>query len=65
MHIWGGAGIGTEGCTAMPESQIKTILAWLDPKANPLLVQMPLREYQQTAQYLHLPTPPAELPVYR
>ena len=57
--------MGTEGCTAMPESQIKTILAWLDPQAHPLLVQMPLRQYQQTAQYLRLPAPPAELPVRR
>jgi L,D-peptidoglycan transpeptidase YkuD (ErfK/YbiS/YcfS/YnhG family) len=65
MHIWGGAGMGTEGCTAMPESQIKTILAWLDPQTNPLLVQMPLGQYQQTARYLHLPAPPAELPVHR
>ena len=65
VHIWGGAGSGTEGCTAMPESHIKAILAWLRPQANPLLVQMPLRQYQQTARYLHLPAPPAEVPVHR
>jgi hypothetical protein len=64
MHIWGGAGMGTEGCTAMPESQIKTILAWLNPQTNPLLVQMPVQQYQQTARCLHLPAP-AELPVHR
>jgi L,D-peptidoglycan transpeptidase YkuD (ErfK/YbiS/YcfS/YnhG family) len=65
MHIWGGAGMGTEGCTAMPESQIEAVLAWLRPHANPLLVQMPLREYQQTARYLHLPAPPTALAVDR
>jgi D-alanyl-D-alanine dipeptidase len=65
MHIWGGPGIGTEGCTAMPESQIKAILAWLEPHASPLLVQMPLQQYQQAARNLHLPTPPAALSAHR
>jgi D-alanyl-D-alanine dipeptidase len=60
MHIWGGAGRGTVGCTAMPEPQVKSILAWLDPQAHPLLVQMPLRQYRQAEKSLHLPTlPPA------
>ena len=60
MHIWSGAGHGTAGCTAMPEPQVKSILAWLDPQANPLLVQMPLHQYRQAEKSLHLPTlPPA------
>ncbi len=29
----------TAGCTVMSESKIKMILRWLNPKANPLLVQ--------------------------
>ncbi|MFK5977236.1 MAG: hypothetical protein QM493_12110 [Sulfurovum sp.] len=29
----------TAGCTAMSESKIKMIMRWLNPKANPLLVQ--------------------------
>jgi D-alanyl-D-alanine dipeptidase len=41
MHIWRGAGIGTEGCTAMPEDKMKMILDWLNPYATPLLVQLP------------------------
>jgi L,D-peptidoglycan transpeptidase YkuD (ErfK/YbiS/YcfS/YnhG family) len=59
MHIWSGPGRGTAGCTAMPEEQIKSILAWLDPAAKPLLVQMPLAQYRQTEKLLHLPSPPS------
>jgi L,D-peptidoglycan transpeptidase YkuD (ErfK/YbiS/YcfS/YnhG family) len=59
MHIWGGAGHGTEGCTAMPEAQVQSILAWLNPQAKPLLVQMPLRQYRNVEKSLHLPTLPS------
>ncbi len=31
--------VPTAGCTAMNEDEIKAILLWLNPKANPLLVQ--------------------------
>ena len=61
MHLWGGAGHGTAGCTAMPEPQVKSILAWLDPQAHPLLVQMPLRQYRQAEKSLHLPTLPSAM----
>jgi D-alanyl-D-alanine dipeptidase len=57
MHIWGGPGRGTEGCTAMPEPQIISILGWLKPSANPLLVQMPVQQYQRLAKALDLPAP--------
>lgn len=58
MHIWSGPGIGTVGCTAMPEPQIKQILGWLNPAANPLLVQMPLQSYRQLEKLYRLPLPP-------
>lgn len=60
MHIWDGPGVGTVGCTAMPEPQIKQILGWLDPSARPLLVQMPIRQYRQIEKPLHLPPPPSD-----
>ena len=41
MHIWRGPGMGTEGCTAMPEEKMKMLLEWLNPDANPVLVQLP------------------------
>ncbi len=59
MHIWAGPGIPTVGCTAMPEPQIKTILAWLNPADHPLVVQMPEAQYRQIQNPLHLPPPPA------
>jgi D-alanyl-D-alanine dipeptidase len=58
MHIWAGPGIPTVGCTAMPEQEIKIILAWLNPADHPLLVQMPEAQYRQMQKSLHLPPPP-------
>jgi L,D-peptidoglycan transpeptidase YkuD (ErfK/YbiS/YcfS/YnhG family) len=58
MHIWAGPGIGTTGCTAMPEPQVKQILGWLNPAAYPLLVQMPLQSYRQLEKQYRLPPPP-------
>lgn len=55
VHIWDGPGHGTEGCTAMPEAQVTAMLAWLDPAAHPLLVQMPVRQYLELRRSLHLP----------
>ncbi|HEV2215571.1 MAG TPA: hypothetical protein VGR64_09810, partial [Terracidiphilus sp.] len=55
MHIWDGKGVGTEGCTAMAEPQIKAILAWLRPAADALVVQMPSTQYRQLEKQLHLP----------
>jgi D-alanyl-D-alanine dipeptidase len=46
LHIWDGAGQGTSGCTAMAQPWIETVLHWLDPASQPLLVQMPLPEYR-------------------
>jgi D-alanyl-D-alanine dipeptidase len=56
LHIWAGAGIGTEGCTAMAEPHIEALLAWLNPVAHPVLVQLPLPQYRQAEKALHLPS---------
>jgi D-alanyl-D-alanine dipeptidase len=45
LHIWEGAHKGTTGCTAMEETDLKRLMAWLDPKAKPMLVQFPEDEY--------------------
>lgn len=58
LHIWRGPGIGTVGCTAMPQAQLETLLAWLDPKREPLLVQLPASEYQSLRKSWKLPGPP-------
>jgi L,D-peptidoglycan transpeptidase YkuD (ErfK/YbiS/YcfS/YnhG family) len=55
MHIWGGAGVGTAGCTAMPQEQLEPILAWLDPAKNPILVQAPIAQFEKLRTPWHLP----------
>jgi len=55
MHIWRGAGQGTVGCTAMPQEKLEAVLAWLDSKKNPLLVQLPAAEYKKFKKRWKLP----------
>jgi L,D-peptidoglycan transpeptidase YkuD (ErfK/YbiS/YcfS/YnhG family) len=55
MHIWEGPHKGTTGCTAMDEVDLKRVIAWLDPKARPLLVQFPQAEYSQLQKSWQLP----------
>jgi D-alanyl-D-alanine dipeptidase len=58
MHIWAGPAIGTAGCTAMAQDQLEPILKWLDPANSPILVQLPLAQYQKLKKPWHLPNPP-------
>lgn len=43
LHIRGRG--PTAGCTAMRETQLLRLLAWLDPARHPLLVQLPAPEW--------------------
>jgi D-alanyl-D-alanine dipeptidase len=45
LHVWGGPGVATSGCTAMEEADLRALLAWLDPRARPVLVQLPREAY--------------------
>lgn len=45
LHVWAGPGVATSGCTAMPEGHLRDILAWLDPHARPVLVQLPAADF--------------------
>jgi L,D-peptidoglycan transpeptidase YkuD (ErfK/YbiS/YcfS/YnhG family) len=45
LHVWAGPGRATAGCTAMAEDDIREVLAWLDPRARPVLVQLPRDAY--------------------
>lgn len=45
LHVWGGPGVSTSGCTAMAEDDLRAVLAWLDPRARPVLVQLPRDVY--------------------
>ncbi len=55
LHIWRGSGQGTVGCTAMPQAELEKILGWLNPKRNPLLVQLPAAQYEALRTLLKLP----------
>jgi D-alanyl-D-alanine dipeptidase len=55
MHIWRGPGQPTVGCTSMPQAQLESVLAWLDPARQPVLVQLPTAEYTQLKKKWHLP----------
>lgn len=55
LHIWRSSTRGTAGCTAMPQSQLETLLTWLDPKRKPLLVQLPAPGYARLTHRWGLP----------
>jgi D-alanyl-D-alanine dipeptidase len=55
MHIWKGPDHPTSGCTAMSEGAIESLLGWLDPRSNPVLVQLPEDEYRQKQRNWMLP----------
>ena len=40
LHIWQGESIPTSGCTAMAEDDLRKVLTWLKPSAQPHLVQL-------------------------
>ncbi|HEY6304953.1 MAG TPA: L,D-transpeptidase family protein [Candidatus Angelobacter sp.] len=58
MHIWRGPGQGTVGCTAMPQEQLESVLGWLDPARQPLLVQLPEPQYAKVRKKWGLPALP-------
>lgn len=55
MHLWRTPGEATAGCTAMSDSAMLTLLAWLDPQRSPVLVLLPEAEYTRLRDAWHLP----------
>jgi len=55
LHLWRGAGKGTAGCTAMPPEHLESTLRWLDPAAEPVLVQLPEPVYRELREAWNLP----------
>ena len=55
MHIWKNSSTATTGCTAMAERDLVQLLRWLAPKAQPILVQMPGRDYAILQSSYELP----------
>ena len=55
LHVWRGETSPTVGCTAMAQKDLKKVLLWLDPKAQPLLIQLPKTTYQTLQTSWELP----------
>jgi zinc D-Ala-D-Ala dipeptidase len=55
LHVWGGPGVATSGCTAMAEGDLRALLAWLDPRARPVLVQLPAEAHAALREPWRLP----------
>ncbi len=45
MHIWQAPTLATAGCTAMSETSMTELLAWLDAAKQPLYIALPRSEY--------------------
>ena len=57
LHLRSGPGAVTAGCTAFDAPALERLLAWLDPAARPVLVQLPESEYRGRAAAWGLPEP--------
>ena len=48
FHIWRGGGAKpTSGCTTLPETQLRTLIARIDPAREPLYVLLPKPDYDR------------------
>jgi zinc D-Ala-D-Ala dipeptidase len=56
FHIWGGPRSTTVGCTAMDAGELEELVAWLDPRARPVAIQLPAMEYDRTRVRWELPS---------
>lgn len=55
LHIWKDAATGTAGCTAMARENIESVLRFLDPAKNPVLIQIPEDSYTRFQTKWNLP----------
>jgi D-alanyl-D-alanine dipeptidase len=56
LHIWKSSSAPTAGCTAMAESDLLTLIRWLNPARHPILVQMPRAAYRSVRAKYGLPS---------
>jgi L,D-peptidoglycan transpeptidase YkuD (ErfK/YbiS/YcfS/YnhG family) len=54
-HVWKSPGEPTSGCTAMDESAMEALLAWLQPKEKPVFMLLPQQEYARLQVSWKLP----------
>ncbi|MEY2633234.1 MAG: hypothetical protein RIR00_1888, partial [Pseudomonadota bacterium] len=55
IHVWAAPGQPTAGCTALDLAALQSLCRWLDPAAQPCLLQLPEREYAARRQAWQLP----------
>ena len=55
LHVWKDSSAGTSGCTAMDKADLEKIVAWLESKKNPYLVQLTEGEYNARRKQWNLP----------
>lgn len=48
MHLWRREGVGTAGCTALAEGDLRVLERWLDRAQRPVLIQLPREVAQRT-----------------
>jgi L,D-peptidoglycan transpeptidase YkuD (ErfK/YbiS/YcfS/YnhG family) len=46
LHIWKNSNAGTAGCIAMQETNLKTVLNWLNSRKNPMIVILPENQWK-------------------
>lgn len=56
LHVAPPPGKGTAGCTALAPEDLLTLLRWMDPARNPLLVQVPEPLLDSVLAAWHLPS---------
>ena len=56
LHIWKNSSAPTAGCTAMAETDLLSLLRWLDPARHPVLIQMPRAAYRSIRSKYGLPS---------
>ncbi|UPG93756.1 L,D-transpeptidase family protein [Luteibacter aegosomatissinici] len=54
-HLWKTPTSGTAGCTAMADTTMERLLAWLDPSKKPVVVLLPKAEYARLRDAWNLP----------
>ena len=55
LHVWRTPDTATSGCTAMPDASLQSVIAWLDARQEPVLVQLPRDARRRLAHAWGLP----------
>jgi L,D-peptidoglycan transpeptidase YkuD (ErfK/YbiS/YcfS/YnhG family) len=55
MHRWKMKKLASHGCTTMSKKDLIKIISWLDKKKNPLIIQLPIEEYNKKKNIWNLP----------